>query len=518
MKKNKKLDLRDPALLRYQEGVHTSGVAVKHDEVLPLSEEGLERLQKRKRLELDTIQSLDRTDITPRKECWFLVDSRWLNQWAAFVTDLDNARTEPGTCPVGAINGDLGVPEGEPGPLSTRDLVEQPDEELMMEAANAAAASGASASVASASEAAASESAAVSVDDGSEKDNKDGNHNDVDADGDEDDDGKQFAASAAAPLLANSSSSSSNSAAANARTAKAAAEAKAKVKAAQQTAASGASRHPSTRPYKLLPDLKPVIDYRGVTPEVYYTFVELYGRQPTHPQYNPELTRYVCDADGIDVDDTDLLAIRYGAQLRARANVNELRKQWIPPPPPDEDDAYAPDRPIFCGLTPTHIEAFIYWFVSSGAGAFVAVGNACKTAYYWITCRKPPQGKGTKSGRGRKASGRSDIRYRDYQPLGGRGRRGQEDPDALHSNDSGVGDVEMGRSSRHLGQGSDKHTSEDEEEDGGAERDPYRHYSSMNVDFAFAERNHKVSWLQYFTGRLRGTGGRNGSLSSSEER
>lgn len=257
MKKNKKLELKDPSLLKNEAGVHTSGVAVR-DEVLPLSEQGLNLLQTRKRLELETIQSLDRSDITPRKECWFLIDSRWLNQWSAFVQDLDNARTEPGSCPVGASNGDFGVPEGQPGPLSTRDLVEQPAEEEGEEEGGEAA-------------------------DGP-ADGKEGEH-------------AKCAKSKQAPGATVTPKSSSSGGG----------KGKGKGK--------GSFASSTKRPYRLLPGLKQTIDYRGVTPEIYYTFVELYGREKVDPVHNPELTRYVCDVDGIDVEETDLLSIRYGFQV-----------------------------------------------------------------------------------------------------------------------------------------------------------------------------------------------------------
>ena len=34
---------------------------------------------------LELILSLDKTKLDVRKECWYLIDATWLNQWAQFV-------------------------------------------------------------------------------------------------------------------------------------------------------------------------------------------------------------------------------------------------------------------------------------------------------------------------------------------------------------------------------------------------------------------------------------------------
>jgi hypothetical protein len=47
---------------------------------------------------------------------------------------------------------------------------------------------------------------------------------------------------------------------------------------------------------------------------VYYTFVELYGKE-VDAREAPELTRYVCDIYAIPVTSVDLLQIRYAHQV-----------------------------------------------------------------------------------------------------------------------------------------------------------------------------------------------------------
>lgn len=36
------------------------------------------------------IRIIFRSEIDPRKECWYLIDSKWLNQWSAFVNGDDD--------------------------------------------------------------------------------------------------------------------------------------------------------------------------------------------------------------------------------------------------------------------------------------------------------------------------------------------------------------------------------------------------------------------------------------------
>jgi hypothetical protein len=44
-----------------------------------------ELLNLRRKLEMKLIQKYDRSEINKLKECWYLVDSIWLNQWSAFI-------------------------------------------------------------------------------------------------------------------------------------------------------------------------------------------------------------------------------------------------------------------------------------------------------------------------------------------------------------------------------------------------------------------------------------------------
>lgn len=62
------------------------------------------RLKKRKKHELKLVKKYDKSTITAGKECWFLVDSQWLNKWSKFV------------------NGDLD--EDSPNIISTRELLD----------------------------------------------------------------------------------------------------------------------------------------------------------------------------------------------------------------------------------------------------------------------------------------------------------------------------------------------------------------------------------------------------------
>ncbi len=48
-----------------------------------------------------------------------------------------------------------------------------------------------------------------------------------------------------------------------------------------------------------------------MVPQVYYTYVELYGREDGYP----ELTRYICDINAKDVLGEDMLNIRYYFQV-----------------------------------------------------------------------------------------------------------------------------------------------------------------------------------------------------------
>ena len=65
-----------------------------------LTEEEQEILERRRLAEMVLLDKYDKTKIDPRKECWFLISTKWLNQWIEYVT----GKTEP------------------PGPVSNMDL------------------------------------------------------------------------------------------------------------------------------------------------------------------------------------------------------------------------------------------------------------------------------------------------------------------------------------------------------------------------------------------------------------
>lgn len=65
--------------------------------------ERLRLLAIRKKQELKIVKKYDKTKIYMEKECWFLMDTKWLNNWSAFVNDVQQ---EP------------------PGPMSTAELLD----------------------------------------------------------------------------------------------------------------------------------------------------------------------------------------------------------------------------------------------------------------------------------------------------------------------------------------------------------------------------------------------------------
>jgi len=68
-------------------------------------------LKIRKKQELKLVKKFDKSAINVAKECWFLVDSDWLNKWSAFVNGGDG--------------------EDSPGPLSTKELLDAQDIPLL---------------------------------------------------------------------------------------------------------------------------------------------------------------------------------------------------------------------------------------------------------------------------------------------------------------------------------------------------------------------------------------------------
>ncbi len=87
------MSLREPEaqMNRREDGALSAGL-VDPDKPIYYSEEDLYRLRIRKKLEYELIKRLDKSTIVPRQECWFLVDSKWLNQWAKFVHLPDHVK------------------------------------------------------------------------------------------------------------------------------------------------------------------------------------------------------------------------------------------------------------------------------------------------------------------------------------------------------------------------------------------------------------------------------------------
>ena len=77
--------LRDPAS-RVGDGANVITAGLRNpDQPQLMTQDEIQRLRLRKRLEYELILSLDKTKLDVRKECWYLIDANWLNQWAQFV-------------------------------------------------------------------------------------------------------------------------------------------------------------------------------------------------------------------------------------------------------------------------------------------------------------------------------------------------------------------------------------------------------------------------------------------------
>jgi uncharacterized membrane protein YgcG len=54
-----------------------------------VDEAAARRLRIRKKQEMKLVKKYDKSEIDPGRECWYLIDSKWLNQWAAFCNSED---------------------------------------------------------------------------------------------------------------------------------------------------------------------------------------------------------------------------------------------------------------------------------------------------------------------------------------------------------------------------------------------------------------------------------------------
>ena len=87
------MSLRDPeARLGGDNAEVFSAGLMNPDEPYVYTDEDLELLYQRKKHEYELILKLDKAKINVRKECWYLVDSNWLNKWASFVHVQDRKK------------------------------------------------------------------------------------------------------------------------------------------------------------------------------------------------------------------------------------------------------------------------------------------------------------------------------------------------------------------------------------------------------------------------------------------
>ena len=87
MKSDKKLELNPDQLVNTATS-HSVGI-VRNEEQVAKTEDEIERLNLRRALELELVKKYDKTDINLRKECWYLIDTNWLNAWGAFTSSND---------------------------------------------------------------------------------------------------------------------------------------------------------------------------------------------------------------------------------------------------------------------------------------------------------------------------------------------------------------------------------------------------------------------------------------------
>lgn len=160
--------------------------------------------------------------------------------------------------------------------------------------------------------------------------------------------------------------------------------------------------------------LKEKIDYRGVTPLIYFIFLNLYGHDGS-----PHIPRYVVDIYKHPVPVARLVDIQYLAQKEATIRVNAIRSRWLKWDYIYDDDEV--DKPVSCccGLRKEHIEAIMFWMIMC-----------------WY----------------RKKSGRSQIKYTTYNPLAMESEHGGSmasltDSNSSISNQGEAADRDYGRHS-----------------------------------------------------------------------
>ena len=294
------ISLRDPGseIARKKGGAFSAGL-VDPDAPIYYTEDEMRRLRIRKKLEYELILSLDKSEISPRKECWYLVDSNWLNQWASF-THIPSHIKVPNTD--GDSDSDS---DNDNGSRRYNENSQVGDIELneMERGSVSKASASAAASIVSASTGAAG--IAGSKQQTQTKPNEPLEEEDNDPPG---------------PISS-----------------------KALV---------------DDKGIPLLPDLLQSRDYRGVPAISYWCFVELYGKDDS-----PDIPRYQVDLYKPTVPVGRLVNIQFKAKQEAKLAVASIRPKWIKWELSDDEEEDPKNKNICCGLTKDHFEAFIWWFV-----------------------------------------------------------------------------------------------------------------------------------------------------------
>lgn len=270
-------------------------------------EEAARLLRKRKKYEIKLIQKYDRDIINPNKECWFIIDSDWLNQWSEFVNNPDPT-TEP------------------PGVMSTKNLFQPREYELT------------SANLSSLRSSIISSNNPLHDNEYYNDNNENENENSHLLNNNKDD---------TASVISSKSNRTTRS--------------------TRSTASSLYGNHYNPNAStEILPNLRIKIDYRCVSPMVYYIFIELYGRDSS-----PDICRYTLDIYGSEVPIDRLVSIKLKAVMEAKIQVNKVRPKWINwnlKKSKEEEEEDNDEKAICCFcISKKHIENFIVWMISCWA-------------------------------------------------------------------------------------------------------------------------------------------------------
>uniref|UniRef100_A0A6U1BH02 DUSP domain-containing protein n=1 Tax=Rhizochromulina marina TaxID=1034831 RepID=A0A6U1BH02_9STRA len=97
--------------------------------------------------------------------------------------------------------------------------------------------------------------------------------------------------------------------------------------------------------------LVPKQDYRGLSPLMWYIFVELYGKDAA-----PELCRYSLDIYAPGVAGKYREQASKGAALQARVEVSNMREEFIP----ESDEESVDDEPVCCCVYQRQLQCFLF--------------------------------------------------------------------------------------------------------------------------------------------------------------